>query len=415
MEKRRWGGAMKRKFAYEDLDLLQSLDLANYDSWEFDAELIVMPLTEDDVERGRPAQRFAHFGLGFCLGERPGYVFWFPSMAAARGAFGGDEEVKFGVWEFPHPPLGIVGAPREFLTPRMMEEIENGGVTHSWGLGGPRHGWLSLRVLRRNAEGELVVGPDYCWSWRKDYSRAPFSGIHRVGMDGMRAEDLGLWYGPDGMPKIRVVDGVQTVYPRTEEFFAKFRSSRPVKVDEDLVVSVGKRLLRWGAWDDPVMLAVAGPEEFGEDSDGGLLWWVADGEDLVEPGQVEGLLAAMTASLAKCGVSLSVETVSHPTVETPSYSVRVNGEMVELYRTRKGNPSEPLGRDPWMACTMKPLSVVNALLVSAGSVFRVGVVDPGGNDGIAFLFPESYWARLLNSEVFKHAVVKFPGIKKFRK
>jgi hypothetical protein len=407
---------MKRKFTYDDLDLLQTYDIGNYDDWELEAELIILPPNDGDRSFGRQDSRFAHFGLGFFLGREPGYVFWCPSMQAARRMLGSEETVELDAWEFPHPPINIIGAPREFLTPLMMEKVEQqeGGLSHTWGTGGPRRGVWCLRPLRRNAAGELVAGPDYTWSWRKDVEKSPLIFVARIGAGGMRAEDLGLWHGPGNPATLRVreIDGVQTVYPRTEEYFDQFRCVCGVKVEDDLVVAVGKRLLRWGAWEDPVLLELAGPEEFGFDSDGGLLWWGADGEDMAEAGEVECLLSAMAASLAKCGVSLAVETVSHPSVETPSYTVRINGETVELYRTRKKSPSQPVGRDPWMACTIKPLAVVNELLVNAGSVFRVGIIDPGGNDGLAMLFPVSYWLRLLNSEVFTHSTVKFPGVKR---
>lgn len=117
--------------------------------------------------------------------------------------------------------------------------------------------------------------------------------------------------------------------------------------------------------------------------------WTADGEDLAE-GEVGTLLAAAGPALAREGVVLSVETLHGPYDQgSPGYTIRINDEDIELYRFDPSEPGLPISVDPWMDCTTRPLHRVNDLLQAVGSGRRMVVFFPGGNDGTAFLLPET--------------------------
>lgn len=122
-------------------------------------------------------------------------------------------------------------------------------------------------------------------------------------------------------------------------------------------------------------------------SSGGA-WW-ADGEDLAE-GAVEDWLRGMAEPLTDCGVPLVVTTCSSPHDDRlDSYTVRVNGESLDLYFVDPADPGLPLAHDPWLDCTIKPAAAVNRLLLAAGSDRRIAVFWPGGSDGFSVLGPES--------------------------
>ena len=115
--------------------------------------------------------------------------------------------------------------------------------------------------------------------------------------------------------------------------------------------------------------------------------WRADGEDLAE-GDVEELLRSMIDALRHRGVSLTVESVRRPRDDrSTGYTLRINGELLDLFDYDPANRGMPLVADPWMDCTVKPLGLVNRLLDEAGSSDRVAVFCPGGNDGLAMLLP----------------------------
>ncbi|MEV6013803.1 hypothetical protein AB0M29_44640 [Streptomyces sp. NPDC051976] len=117
--------------------------------------------------------------------------------------------------------------------------------------------------------------------------------------------------------------------------------------------------------------------------------WCADGEDLAD-GDVEDWLRGMTEPLSAWGVQLVVTTCSSPHGDgLDSYTVKVNGEMLDLYSVDPADPSLPLAYDPWLDCTIKPAAEVNCLLLAAASDCRVAVFWPGGNDGLSVLGPES--------------------------
>ena len=117
--------------------------------------------------------------------------------------------------------------------------------------------------------------------------------------------------------------------------------------------------------------------------------WSADGEDLAD-GEVEDWLRGMTEPLSDCGVHLVVTTCSSPyDHRLDSYTVKVNGETLDLYFFDPADSTLPLAYDPWLDCTIKPAAEVNRLLLAAGSDCRLAVFWPGGNDGFSVLGPES--------------------------
>jgi hypothetical protein len=127
--------------------------------------------------------------------------------------------------------------------------------------------------------------------------------------------------------------------------------------------------------------------------------WQADGEDLAE-GDVEDLLRSMTDALQRRGVSLAVESVRSPRDDgSTGYTVRINGELLDLFDYDPAEPRMPRSADPWMDCTVKPLGLVNRLLDEAGSPDRVAVFYAGGNDGLAVLLPLQAIQLLAGSEL----------------
>ncbi len=83
--------------------------------------------------------------------------------------------------------------------------------------------------------------------------------------------------------------------------------------------------------------------------------WRADGEDLAE-GDVEELLRSMIDALRHRGVSLTVESVRRPRDDrSTGYTLRINGELLDLFDYDPANRGMPLVADPWMDCTVKPL------------------------------------------------------------
>ncbi len=102
----------------------------------------------------------------------------------------------------------------------------------------------------------------------------------------------------------------------------------------------------------------------------------------------EELLRSMSDALRHCGVSLNVESVRRPRDDrSTGYTLRINGELLDLFDYDPANPGMPLAAGPWMDCTVKPLGLVNRLLDEAGSSDRVAVFCSGGNDGLAVLLP----------------------------
>jgi len=117
--------------------------------------------------------------------------------------------------------------------------------------------------------------------------------------------------------------------------------------------------------------------------------WHADGEDLAD-GDVEDWLRGMAKPLGDCGVPLVVTTWSSPHRHSPSgYTVKLNGETLDLYSVDPADPRLPLTEDPWLDCTVRPAGEVNRLLTGAASNCRIGLFWPGGHDGFSVLGPES--------------------------
>jgi hypothetical protein len=127
--------------------------------------------------------------------------------------------------------------------------------------------------------------------------------------------------------------------------------------------------------------------------------WMADGKDLAE-GDVEELLLSMADALRRCGAALSVESVRKPRDDSGTgYALRINGRLLDLIDFDPADPRMPLSADPWMDCTVKPLSRVIELLAEAGSRHRVAVINAGGNDGLAVLLPLAAIRLLTESEL----------------
>jgi predicted DNA-binding WGR domain protein len=166
--------------------------------------------------------------------------------------------------------------------------------------------------------------------------------------------------------------------------------------DEELGEDIGEVLDRLGAWSrqDRVPLG-NGRSDFDEEmSQEGDQYWYVDGEDMAE-GDMESVLTEMVPSLRLVGLDLHVVTLMDPyDPESTGYDMSLNGIHVEMYRHDPADPKMPLCDDPWMDCTVKPLAVVNQLLGEAGSIYRIGVLCPGGNDGMAVLLPTDVWTRI---------------------
>jgi hypothetical protein len=127
--------------------------------------------------------------------------------------------------------------------------------------------------------------------------------------------------------------------------------------------------------------------------------WRADGEDLAE-GEVEELLGSMTGAVQHRGVPLTVESVMSPHDDASTgYTLRINGELLDLFEYSPADPGMPLAADPWMDCTIRPLGLVNRLLDEAGSADRVAVFYAGSNDGLAVLLPLEAIQVLATSEL----------------
>jgi hypothetical protein len=60
-----------------------------------------------------------------------------------------------------------------------------------------------------------------------------------------------------------------------------------------------------------------------------------------------------------------------------SEPVAVGAGFYDVGFVADGNAAED---DPWMVCTLRPLHVVNELLATAGSPYRVMVFEPGAPD-----------------------------------
>ncbi|MET7418734.1 hypothetical protein [Dactylosporangium sp. NPDC005555] len=102
----------------------------------------------------------------------------------------------------------------------------------------------------------------------------------------------------------------------------------------------------------------------------------ADGEELAE-GNVEDLLREMAPALRRFGVTLQVRTVSG---SHDDYVVDINGRRCVIL-----DAGDPHTDSPWFEATVRPLALVNELLVAAGTPVRVFTLYTGGNEGRALL------------------------------
>jgi hypothetical protein len=68
-----------------------------------------------------------------------------------------------------------------------------------------------------------------------------------------------------------------------------------------------------------------------------------------------------------------------------SEPVAVGAGFYDVGFVADGNAAED---DPWMQCALRPLHVVNQLLATAGSPYRVMVFEPGAPDTTVFLAPQ---------------------------
>jgi predicted DNA-binding WGR domain protein len=172
--------------------------------------------------------------------------------------------------------------------------------------------------------------------------------------------------------------------------------------ESELGEEIGEFLERIGMWTHPELVRLGnGREDFDDpwENCGSQSWWV-DGEDMAE-GDMDSVLEEMAPSLRLLGVDLRVVTVTHPYgADSTGYDLHINEIPVEMYRTDPANPHLPLCDDPWMDCSVKPLTAVNQLLRQAGSVYRMGLLNPGGNDGLAVLLPYDVLVRLRDSGIF---------------
>lgn len=113
----------------------------------------------------------------------------------------------------------------------------------------------------------------------------------------------------------------------------------------------------------------------------------ADGEDLAE-GDVEEFLETLRRPLLRYGVNLDVSTVD----DGPGYTVMINGRRCVVL----DDADDP----DWLGATVRPLSVVNALLDDVNATRRVYLLYAGGNDGLALLLPPAAVHAMIESGLF---------------
>lgn len=123
----------------------------------------------------------------------------------------------------------------------------------------------------------------------------------------------------------------------------------------------------------------------------GRIVFTADGEDLAE-GFVEEWLACMAPALAHYGLVLTVESVDSPlqrrtcagaSADYGDYILMINGVRCQVWDAAEWDLDAEPPWDPWLAATLRPLAVINALLAARGSRVRAHTIDAGGNDGVA--------------------------------
>ena len=119
--------------------------------------------------------------------------------------------------------------------------------------------------------------------------------------------------------------------------------------------------------------------------------FITDGEELAEGG-VEDLLQLMDPALSDHGVALRVEVSRLAKSIDDDYVLHINGRRCLV-----------LDRDdwiygrPWYDATVRPLAVVNDLLVEAGASARVFTLYTGGNEGAALLLDPQVIAAVARS------------------
>jgi hypothetical protein len=113
----------------------------------------------------------------------------------------------------------------------------------------------------------------------------------------------------------------------------------------------------------------------------------ADGEDLAEGG-VEEFLETLRGPLMRFGINLEVSSVA----DGPGYPVMINGRRCVVL----DDADDP----DWLAATVRPLAVVNALLDEAHASHRMYLLYAGGNEGIALLLPPAAVSAISDSGLF---------------
>lgn len=121
------------------------------------------------------------------------------------------------------------------------------------------------------------------------------------------------------------------------------------------------------------------------------VWFFTDGEDMAEF-KTEAVLRAMAPALKRRGVVLTVGTVIANNGET--YVVSINGRDCVLWTTEDARWS-------WLTATLRPLLMVNDLLVDAGAPVRVFTLHAGSNDGVSLLLDPAVVAAIQGSGLIK--------------
>lgn len=178
------------------------------------------------------------------------------------------------------------------------------------------------------------------------------------------------------------------------QLFAVARAPRVVTgatpdLQGDPTLVLSSFLSQAGTWTHPGLVPLGnGKADFDDPWEScGTQCWRFDGEDLAE-GEVESVLREMGPSLAQLGVDLSVETIMDPYDDnSDGYDIVINDIPLEIYRSDPSNPRVPLSDDPWLDCSVRPVAVINRLLRNADSIYQLGILWPGGNDGLAILLP----------------------------
>lgn len=144
------------------------------------------------------------------------------------------------------------------------------------------------------------------------------------------------------------------------------------------------------------------------------IMFTADGEDLAEE-LVEEWLACMAPALEHYGLPLTVETVDSAGLSglgvgdpVGDYIVTINGVRCRIWSGAEWDCDAEPPWDPWLAATLRPLSVINGLLAACGSNVRAHTMNAGGNDGVVILIDPTVVSAMQQSGDYPDSAIPVP-------